>query len=110
MLALLGFLIVQISSSLFYLGPAPASVTDHIYEITTKIKEYYICPEIKLDLDILATHEYDIDGKPFVIQVIDSVDDYKSYMKEIFDFGAIKQLLTGGHMNVLVNALHGGKS
>jgi phosphoglucomutase len=44
--------------------------------------------------------------------VIDSVKDYVEYMKEIFDFGAIRGLIqgTGGNpgINVLINAMNGG--
>ena len=53
-----------------------------------------------------------VDGNPFVVQVMDSVKDYAEYMKEIFDFDAIKKLITGADgkkpFNVLFNAMHGG--
>ena len=43
---------------------------------------------------------------------MDSVKDYAEYMKEIFDFDAIKKLITGADgkkpFNVLFNAMHGG--
>lgn len=45
--------------------------------------------------------------------MVDSVADYVAYMKEIFDFNAIKGLLHGADGNpplkVLINAMHGGK-
>ena len=43
---------------------------------------------------------------------MDSVKDYTEYMKEIFDFPAIKSYIQGAGgkpFNVLFNALHGGK-
>ncbi len=50
-----------------------------------------------------------VDGHPFVVQVKDSVQDYAEYMKEIFDFDAIKKLISGdGGKQVLFNAMHGG--
>ena len=52
-----------------------------------------------------------VDGNPFVVQVKDSVKDYAEYMKEIFDFDAIKKLISGAdgkQCNVLFNAMHGG--
>jgi len=46
------------------------------------------------------------------VEVIDSVQDYLQLMKEIFDFGALKAMITGAgggqKMNVLANALSGG--
>ena len=62
-----------------------------------------------MDLDVIGKYEFEVNDRKFLVEVIDSVEDYKSYMKEIFDFAAIKELLTGNMMNILVNALHGGK-
>ena len=54
-----------------------------------------------------------MDGNPFTVEIMDSVKDYVEYMKEIFDFGAIKELLHGAGgqppLKVLINAMHGGK-
>lgn len=47
------------------------------------------------------------------MEVIDSVTEYVEYMKEIFDFAAIKNLLHGANgppLKILINAMHGGKS
>ena len=55
---------------------------------------------------------FTVDGNNFTVSVMDSVKDYTEYMKEIFDFPAIKNYIqgTGGKpFNVLFNALHGGK-
>lgn len=45
-------------------------------------------------------------------KVVDSVADYVDYMKEIFDFGAIKSVLQGEGdkpaLHVLINSMHGG--
>lgn len=46
------------------------------------------------------------------MEVIDSVTEYVEYMKEIFDFAAIKNLLHGANgppLKILINAMHGGK-
>ena len=43
-----------------------------------------------------------------MVEVKDSVKDYAEYMKEIFDFDAIKKLISGGSCKVLINAMHGG--
>ena len=46
------------------------------------------------------------------MQIVDTTQDYAELMREIFDFSAIRGLLTGAggqpKVNVLVNALHGG--
>lgn len=56
-------------------------------------------------------HRFDV-SLCILFQVIDSVSDYVAYMKEIFDFGAIKCLLQGSDgqpaVNVLINSMHGG--
>lgn len=47
------------------------------------------------------------------MEVIDSVQEYVDYMKEIFDFAAIKNLLHGANgppLKILINAMHGGKN
>uniref|UniRef100_A0AC35U5Z2 Phosphoglucomutase n=1 Tax=Rhabditophanes sp. KR3021 TaxID=114890 RepID=A0AC35U5Z2_9BILA len=88
-------------------GPAPDNVTNAIYDITTKIKEYYICSELNCDFTQIGTSTYQIDNfGTFTVQVIDSVEDYVVLMKEIFDFTAIKNYLATG-VNVLVDSLHG---
>lgn len=46
------------------------------------------------------------------MEVVDSVAEYVAYMKEIFDFAAIKDLLHGANgppLKILINAMHGGK-
>ena len=95
------------------LGPAPEGVTDAIFDLTKTIKEYKICPNLNVDISKLGVYEYQVDGRPFTVEVIDSVADYVAYMKEIFDFAAIKGLIQGSDgnkpLNVLINAMNGGK-
>jgi phosphoglucomutase len=47
------------------------------------------------------------------VEVVDSVADYVSLMKHIFDFSSLRDLLKGseGHepFRVLINSLNGGK-
>ncbi|XP_013419467.1 phosphoglucomutase-1 [Lingula anatina] len=89
-------------------GPAPSGVTDKIFELSKSITKYKICKDLNVDLSKLDTHDFTVDGRKFTVQVIDSVEDYCGLMKEIFDFGAIKELLTGpSALNITLNALHG---
>ena len=53
-----------------------------------------------------------VEGRTFTVEVVDSVKDYVSYMKEIFDFAAIKNLLHGTNgqppFRILMNGMNGG--
>ena len=93
-------------------GPAPAGVTDHIYDLTKKISEYHTVPDLKVDISTKGTQQFTVDDKQFTVEVIDSVQDYMDYMKTIFDFDAIRSLLSGSggqpKLKVLINALSGG--
>ena len=94
-------------------GPAPESVTNKIYELSTSISEYHICPDVKPDITAIGTHEFTVNGKIFTVEVIDSVKDYADYMREIFDFNGIKKLVAGSDgkagLKVLANCMHGGQ-
>lgn len=91
------------------IGPAPEGVTDTIYKLTTSISEYKICKDLNADLSKLGEQQFNVDGHQFTIQVIDSVADYVDYMKEIFDFPAIKSYLSSPDVNVLLNSMNGGQ-
>lgn len=92
-------------------GPAPEGITNAIFEYSKTISSYHICRDLKVDFTKLGTQKFSVDGNEFVVEVIDSVTDYCAYMKEIFDFPAIKKLLTGGDgcapLNILLDAMHG---
>ena len=94
-------------------GPAPDNVTNKIYEITTVLKSYKIAPEINIDIEKIAKNTLTVDGKTFIVDVIDSVNDYVALMKEIFDFESIKKLLNGSperpKFEVLIDAMNGGE-
>lgn len=71
-----------------------------------------MCSDLKPDISTVGTQQFTVDGHQFTLEVIDSVADYVAYMKELFDFNAIKSLLqgTGGSapLPVLINAMNGG--
>lgn len=79
-----------------------------MYKLTTTLTEYKICNDLNADLSTIGEQQYQVDGHPFTVQVIDSVSDYVDYMKEIFDFPAIKAYLSSPDVNVLLNAMNGG--
>ncbi|KAL0821471.1 hypothetical protein ABMA28_004941 [Loxostege sticticalis] len=92
-------------------GPAPDQTTNEIYKLTTAIKEYKIVPDLKCAIDKIGVQNFTVEGKPFVVEVIDSVRDYVDYMKEIFDFPLIKRLIQGSEhrkpFNVLIDSMNG---
>lgn len=76
-------------------GPAPDALTNKMYELSTKIKEYKIVDGINVDLNQIGSSKFDVDGKAFVVDVIDSVANYVELMKEIFDFSKLKAFVSG---------------
>ncbi|XP_014488664.1 PREDICTED: phosphoglucomutase [Dinoponera quadriceps] len=93
-------------------GPAPDIVTNKIYEITKTLKHYKTVSDVDIDIDTIQTVSIDVDGKPFIVDIIDSVNDYVELMKEIFDFASIKKLLQGGigdmpTFPILINSMNG---
>ena len=54
-----------------------------------------------------------VDGRLFVVDVVDSVEDYVLLMKQLFDFDELRTLLTGSDGNqplrILIDCLNGGQ-
>ncbi|XP_053956654.1 phosphoglucomutase [Anastrepha ludens] len=76
-------------------GPAPDAVTNNIYQLSTAIKEYKIVNALEIDISKIGVNKYEINGKPFVVEVIDSVAHYVAHMKEIFDFAKLRDFVSG---------------
>jgi len=88
-------------------GPAPESVTNHIYELSKSLTQYRIVNDLKVDVSSLGIQTFQISDEKFTVEVIDSVDDYLGLMKEIFDFKAIKSYLSSGNVKILIDAMNG---
>lgn len=76
-------------------GPAPDAFTNKIYALSGEIKEYKIAEGLAIDVSKVGVNSYEVAGKPFVVEVIDSVADYVRLMKEIFDFDKLKDFVSG---------------
>lgn len=65
-----------------------------------------------MNLSTIGKQEWTVDnGRNFLIEIVDSVQDYLELMKEVFDFVKLKQLLTAKDgTKILLNAMHGGTS
>uniref|UniRef100_A0A2P2HXS4 phosphoglucomutase (alpha-D-glucose-1,6-bisphosphate-dependent) n=1 Tax=Hirondellea gigas TaxID=1518452 RepID=A0A2P2HXS4_9CRUS len=87
-------------------GPAPDQVTNAMYDLSCKITEYRICPDIQCDINTTGTYHYEIEKYgQFTVEVVDSVDAYVKLMKDIFDFPAIADFLKD--FPVLMDGLNG---
>lgn len=76
-------------------GPAPDALTNKMYDLSTKIKEYKIVDGIAVDLAKIGSSTFDVAGSKFVVDVIDSVANYVELMKSIFDFTKLKSFVSG---------------
>uniref|UniRef100_A0A9J8CDP5 Phosphoglucomutase 1 n=1 Tax=Cyprinus carpio carpio TaxID=630221 RepID=A0A9J8CDP5_CYPCA len=90
-------------------GPAPEGITDKIFQISKSLQEYHICPELKVDLSTIGKQTFEIDTfKPFTVEIVDSVESYAEMLRDIFDFAALKELLSGPNsINIRLDAMHG---
>ncbi len=88
-------------------GPALQYLTDRVYAISTKINEYDMVSGLECNVAEIGSHVFRIDDeRDFVVDVIDSVQDYLELMKEIFDFDALKRFFQSG-VRITVNSLNG---
>eukprot|EP01029_Cantina_marsupialis_P003871 TRINITY_DN1388_c0_g1_i2.p1 TRINITY_DN1388_c0_g1~~TRINITY_DN1388_c0_g1_i2.p1 ORF type:complete len:578 (-),score=237.98 TRINITY_DN1388_c0_g1_i2:752-2485(-) len=84
-------------------GPAQESLTQKVFEITQVMTNYKmaVLPEI----DVSKTGVYDFDG--FVVEVIDSVEDYMNLLKSVFDFDALRTLIARDDFKMIFDGLSG---
>ncbi|KAK7934284.1 hypothetical protein WMY93_005180 [Mugilogobius chulae] len=78
-------------------GPSPDTVMERIAQVSRTLEEFAICPDLRIDLSRLGRQDFDLENKfkPFRVEIVDSVEVYLQLLRNIFDFGAIKSLLTG---------------
>lgn len=87
-------------------GPALQHFTDKIFTISTQISEYHLVENFECDISQIGERKFDIQGREFVVQVIDSVQDYLELMQQIFDFDALKEYFKSG-VKITVDSLNG---
>ena len=73
-------------------GPAPEKITEAIYARTQTIGQYRISDAPDVDLERIGVSRLEA----MQVEVIDPVADYAEQMQQLFDFGAIRRLLSGG--------------
>jgi len=82
-------------------GPAPEKVTEAIYAKSKTISEYRMLDAADVALD--AVGETLLGNMK--VQVFDPVSDYAELMESLFDFAAIRNLLSGG-FRIKFDAMH----
>ncbi|XP_040262656.1 phosphoglucomutase-1 isoform X2 [Bufo bufo] len=91
-------------------GPAPEAITDKIFQLSKTIEEYAICPDLKVDLSTIGKQQFDLENKfkPFTVEIVDSVEAYGNMLRNIFEFSALKELLSGqNRLKIRIDAMHG---
>ncbi|TAN85586.1 MAG: alpha-D-glucose phosphate-specific phosphoglucomutase [Gallionella sp.] len=82
-------------------GPAPEKITEAIFAASKKIAQYRIVEADDVALDSLGDSQIG----DMAVSVIDPVSDYAELMETLFDFPAIRTLLSGG-FRVKFDAMH----
>lgn len=73
--------------------------------IVIKISCFFMLPRIPHGWSLLSPLAF-----LSLVEIVDPVDIYLNLLRTIFDFNAIKSLLTGpGQLKIRVDAMHGGK-
>lgn len=83
-------------------GPAPESVTEAIFNESTNLTTYKISDAADISLAKLTTTQID----SMQVEIIDPVADYAEMMAEIFDFDAIKSLISSPDFSMRFDAMH----
>lgn len=83
-------------------GPAPEKVTAAIAARTRVLREYRITDAPDISLDRNGTTQL----QGMAVEIIDPVADYAALMESLFDFGAMRGLLTSGTFRMLFDGMH----
>ena len=83
-------------------GPAAEKITEAIYDISNKINEYQIAETDDIDLDNIGEQ---VVGD-MVVEIIDPIKDYADLMESIFDFEAMRELLSSGTFSMCFDAMN----
>jgi phosphoglucomutase len=73
-------------------GPAPESVTEAMFQRTTALTDYRISEAHDIDLATVSRQHLG----DMIVDVVDPVADYADLMETLFDFTAMRGMITGG--------------
>lgn len=83
-------------------GPAPENITDAIFANTQTISSYQILDDSDVALDAIGSQKL----ANMDIDIIDPVADYAELMASLFDFDAIRALLSSDSFQMRFDAMH----
>jgi len=83
-------------------GPAPEKITEAIYSQSREIAEYLILDAADVDLDTIGEQQL---GN-MSVEIIDPVRDYADMMEQLFDFDAMRALLSSGTFSMRFDAMN----
>lgn len=83
-------------------GPAPEKLTDAIFQQTLSMAQYSTIDADDINLDNLTTLQL----AQCQIDIIDPVSDYADLMESMFDFSAMKALISTGDFRLCFDAMH----
>lgn len=67
-------------------------------QVSVQVPQHFDCIWLSCLFDFVVT-----------VEIVDSVEAYAEMLRGIFDFNALKELLSGAnHINVRLDAMHGG--
>ena len=82
-------------------GPAQEELTEAIFHHSLDVAHYHFADIPEVPLEKIAQHTF---GHT-IIEIVDPVADYAELMQQLFDFNAIKTLLSSG-FDVCFDAMH----
>lgn len=85
-------------------GPAPESVTNKIYEISSQLRSYKTLLK-RPQIDLSRVHNFSV--YDLQVEIVDPVENYANLMREVFDFGAIKSFIEKSNFKMLADPMNG---
>lgn len=71
------------------------------------IAEYYTSTLPDVDLSSIGINEFDVEGRPFVVEVIDSTQDYVNKLETLFNFEELRNFVSRPDFKMTYDCLHG---
>jgi phosphoglucomutase len=86
-------------------APALEVLTDRIYARTLLVEQYKLA-DLSGDIDLSRCGSTVFDGGSFIVEVVDTVDDYLDMLQQVFDFDALRSLIARPDFSLLFDAMH----
>ncbi len=83
-------------------GPAPEKITEAIYRISLEINEYHTIDTADINIDVLGEQMLG----DMCVEIINPITDYADMMESIFDFDAMRNLLSSEKFTMRFDAMN----